>query len=272
MARKPQSRRAQRKPGSRASDRGSAVERADAATLDTKRLKRLQRLLGVEFRRPRMLAHALVHRSYRSGSGEGEGCSNERLEFLGDAVLGQVVAEHLYSTFPGWTEGQLTKLKAAVVSEATLSDVARRVGLGAFLIMAKGEEQSGGRERPSLLSDGLEAIIGAAYLDRGLRAARTLVLRLLRDSMSALERDAQRRDYKTLLQELMQSRHKQPPAYRVVAEEGPDHDKTFVIEVRFGRHRLGQGAGKSKKEAEQSAAKQALQHLQTVDASAKPAA
>jgi len=271
MARKSQSKPAVRKPGRRAGDRkGPVSERAETPYLEPKQLKGLQRRLGVEFRRPRMLAQALVHRSFRPNGDEAY--SNERLEFLGDAVLGQVVAEHLYTTFPGWTEGQLTKLKAAVVSEATLSEAAHRIDLGDFLVMAKGEEHSGGRKRPSLLSDALEAIIGATYLDRGLRAARTLVLRLLRESMSALERDAQRRDYKTLLQELTQSRHKQPPAYRVVAEEGPDHDKTFVIEVRFGRHRLGEGTGKSKKQAEQKAAKQALENQKSLERLVGPGA
>jgi ribonuclease-3 len=225
--------------------------------------RELERRLGVKFRRPRLLAEALVHRSYRP---EGEqSVSNERLEFLGDAILGEVVAEHLYHTFPGWTEGDLTKLKAAVVSEVTLSEAARRLGLGDFLVMAKGEEQSGGRGRPSLLSDALEAIIGAAYLDRGLRAARGLVLRLLSDPMQALEQDEQRRDYKTLLQELTQGRHKQPPLYRVIAEEGPDHDKTFGVEVRFGKRLLGEGVGKSKKEAEQKAAKAALEDLERLE-------
>jgi ribonuclease-3 len=248
----------------------SGRRRGEGGHVEAKRLRDLQRRLGVTFRRPRMLEQALVHRSFRSNSDEE--CSNERLEFLGDAVLGQVVAEHFYRTFPEWTEGQLTKLKAAVVSEATLSEAARRIGLGDFLVMAKGEEHSGGRERPSLLSDALEAIIGAIYLDRGLRAARTLVLHLLEESIGALERDVQRRDYKTLLQELTQSAHKQPPAYRVVAEEGPDHDKTFVIEARFGRHRLGAGMGKSKKEAEQNAAKEALEDTERLERVIGPAA
>jgi len=229
----------------------------------TEQLQELERRLGVRFRRRRLLERALVHRSYRC---EGEQIeSNERLEFLGDAVLGQVVAEHLYHNFPQWSEGELTKLKAVVVSEVTLSEAARRLGLGEFLVMAKGEEQSGGRDRPSLLSDGLEAIIGATYLDRGLRAARTLVLRLLGEAVSALEREEQRRDFKTLLQELTQERHKQPPVYRVVAEAGPDHDKTFVVQVKFGRHLLGEGAGKSKKEAEQKAAQEALEDRERLE-------
>jgi len=231
--------------------------------IDKKRLEELQRRLGVSFRRPALLARALVHRSYRPDGDEH--CSNERLEFLGDAILGHVVAEHLYHAFPEWDEGELTKLKAAVVSEPTLSDAARRIGLGRFLVMARGEDQSGGRERPSLLSDALEAVIGATYLDRGLRATKELVLRMLREPMATLERDEQRRDFKTLLQELTQGRHKQPPVYRVIAEQGPDHDKTFVIEVRFGRHLLGKGEGKSKKEAEQRAAQAALKDVERLE-------
>ncbi|UCH33279.1 MAG: ribonuclease III [Armatimonadota bacterium] len=231
--------------------------------LDIKQRRELERRLGTTFRRPRLLVEALVHRSYRP---EGEpDLSNERLEFLGDAVLGQVIAEHLYHKFPDWSEGDLTKLKAAVVSEVTLSEAARHIGLGDFLILAKGEAQSGGRDRPSLLSDALEAIIGATYLDRGLRAARALVLRLLDEPIRVLEQDEQRRDYKTLLQELTQSRHKQPPVYRVAAEEGPDHDKTFAVEVRFSTHLLGEGVGKSKKEAEQKAAKEALEDMERLE-------
>lgn len=229
----------------------------------------MERRLGLTFRRPRLLADALVHRSYRPDGDESQ--SNERLEFLGDAVLGQVVAEHLYHTFPDWAEGDLTKLKAAVVSEVTLSEAARCLGLGDFLVMARGEDQSGGRDRPSLRSDALEAIIGAAYLDRGLRAARELVLRLLSEPMRVLEQDEQRRDYKTLLQELTQGRHKQPPVYRVIAEEGPDHDKTFAVEVRFGKRLLGEGVGKSKKEAEQKAAKAAIEDLERLEIIIGPA-
>jgi len=235
----------------------------EADYINQGQLEELQQRLGVRFRRPGKLAEALVHRSYRA---EGDdSVSNERLEFLGDAVLGEVVAEHLYHNHPEWSEGDLTKLKAAVVSEVTLSEAACQLGLGDFLVMAKGEEQSGGRERPSLLSDALEAVIGAVYLERGLRAARGLVLRILAEPMHALERDEWRRDFKTLLQELVQRRHKQPPLYRVVAEEGPDHDKTFVVEVRFGRHLLGEGVGKSKKEAEQKAAKEALEDVERME-------
>jgi ribonuclease-3 len=241
----------------------SAVSTVSSRHISVEKRRELERRLGLSFRRPRLLTDALVHRSYRPEGDQSR--SNERLEFLGDAVLGQIVAEHLYQTYPEWTEGDLTKLKAAVVSEVTLSEAARRVGLGDFLVMARGEEQSGGRERPSLLSDALEAIIGAVYLDRGLRAARGVVLRLLSEPMRALEQDEQRRDYKTLLQELTQGRHKQPPIYRVIAEEGPDHDKTFAVEVRFGKRLLGEGVGKSKKEAEQKAAKAALEDLERLE-------
>ena len=247
---------------------GRADEEGDLHTAHRKaeQLAELERRLGVRFRRRRGLAQALVHRSYRV---EGEPAeSNERLEFLGDTVLGQIVAEHLYQNFPEWSEGQLTKLKAAVVSEVTLDEAARRIGLGEFLVMAKGEEHSGGRERASLLSDALEAVIGATYLDRGLRAARTLVVKLLGEAMWELEQDEQRGDFKTMLQELTQERHKQPPVYRVVGEEGPDHDKTFVVEARFGRRLLGQGTGKSKKEAEQMAAKEALENTRRLEPAA----
>ncbi len=211
--------------------------------------------LGIEPRRAELLRLALTHKSAEQ---ELELPSNERLEFLGDAVLGLVVARHLYRSHPDLDEGALTKVKAVAVSEPILAEVARKCGLGRYLILSKGEEQSGGRHRPSILADALEAVFAAVYLDRGYRAVRSLILGLLADHLLAIERDEHEPDYKTLLQERIQEMHRTPPTYRVVSQSGPDHDRTFVTEVRVGGKVLGRGTGKSKKQAEQAAARQAL--------------
>jgi ribonuclease-3 len=212
--------------------------------------------LGIEPRRPALLRQALVHSSAEQ---ELNLISNERLEFLGDAVLDLIVAEHLYRSHPDLAEGELTKVKAVAVSEPVLAAVARALDLGPYLVLARGEEQTGGRTRSSTLADAVEAIIAAVYLDRGFRAARALVLRLLADHLDAIERHEYEPDYKTLLQEKVQEVQRTPPTYRVVSESGPDHDRTFVAEARAGRQVLGRGVGKSKKQAEQAAAREALQ-------------
>jgi ribonuclease-3 len=211
--------------------------------------------LDVEPRRPELFHLALTHKSAEQ---ETSLPANERLEFLGDAVLGLVVAEHLYRSHPDLDEGPLTKVKAVAVSEPILAEVARELGLGSYLILSKGEEQSGGRQRPSILADAAEAVFAAIYLDRGFRAARTVILRLLADHLHAIERQEHEPDYKTLLQERIQELHRTPPTYRVVSHSGPDHDRTFVTEVRVSGTVLGRGTGKSKKQAEQDAARQAL--------------
>jgi len=214
--------------------------------------------IGYEPRRVHLLRQALTHRSAQHEMGLP---GNERLEFLGDAVLGLVVAGHLYREHPDLSEGDLTKVKAAAVSEAVLAKVARGLSLGRYLILSKGEEQSGGRQRPSILADTLEALFGAIYLDRGLTAARRVVLGLLMEHLRAIERNEHERDYKTLLQEQVQERHRTPPTYRLVHHSGPDHDRTFVVEVEVGSRTLGRGVGKSKKQAEQAAAREALARM-----------
>ena len=219
-------------------------------------LGELESLLGISFRNPELLRLALSHRSWAQGAGAP---SNERLEFLGDAVLDVTIADYVYARFPERSEGDLTKLKAVAVSEVILARAARRLGLGRFLLLAKGEEMSGGRERPSLLADAMEAIIAGIYLDQGLEAAAQFVLRTLEESLTAIERGELEQDYKTSLQELVQETYHQPPSYRSIDESGPDHDKTFVVEARVGNVILGVGAGKSKKEAEQVAARNSLE-------------
>jgi ribonuclease-3 len=216
----------------------------------------LAALLGIVPRRPALLRQAITHKSAEQELGL---TANERLEFLGDAVLDLVVGDHLYHTYPEQAEGDLTKVKAVAVSEPVLAEIARELGVGRFLLLAKGEEQNGGRNRHSILADAMEAIFAAVYLDRGLRASRHLILRLLGSRLDAIQRHQYEPDYKTVLQEKIQEVHRTPPTYRVVSQTGPDHDRTFVAEVRLGKTVLGSGVGKSKKQAEQAAARQALQ-------------
>ena len=217
----------------------------------------LQQRLGIQFHRRELLEQALTHRSVLA---EVEGShSNERLEFLGDAVLDLIIAEAVYRTYPEWPEGELTKVKAVAVGGRSLEELARRWGLGAFIRISRGEGASGGRERRALLADTVEAVIGAYYLDQGLDACRELVLREMAFLLDAIDRREYAFDYKTQLQEVFQGRYQSAPTYVVVQEIGPPHDRTFDVAVVFDGRELGRGTGKSKKEAEQHAAAQALE-------------
>lgn len=219
---------------------------------------RLDRALGLRFRDPALREAALTHRSYAFE--RGLSVTNERLEFLGDAVLGLVVTDLAYRRFPDLTEGDLAKLRAAIVNMSALADVARQVGLGELLLLGKGEEQSGGRDKNSILADALEAVLGAVYLDRGLGVARRLIERLFWPRMLAYVRGEGERDYKTILQELASQDYRELPEYRL-EERGPDHQKEFTATVFLGGRRFGRGRGRSKKEAEQEAARQAFERL-----------
>ncbi len=205
---------------------------------------------------PALLQEALTHSSYAHESGR-SGRFNERLEFLGDAVVGLVVTEALYVRHPDWDEGRLTRARAAVVSQPTLAEAARRLGLGGRLRLGRGEEQTGGRHKPSLLCDAMEAVVGAAFLAGGLDAARQLVLSALTFALESPQAQAAPRDHKTRLAEQMRVRGVDPH-YTVIAESGPEHQKHFTVAVRVGDRELGQGSGRSKKEAEQRAAAAAL--------------
>jgi ribonuclease-3 len=220
----------------------------------------LARRLGIASLDPELLRQALTHRSLHGDDPPPAHLwSNERLEFLGDAALGLAIASYLYRQHPRQSEGALTQFKAVAVSEVTLGRIARRIGLGDYVLISQAEEQSGGRDRTSILADAVEALIGAVFLDHGYVHARRLVLKLFKDELPTIERDARERDYKTVLQELTQEQTKAAPVYRVVEETGPDHDKRFVVEALLGDDILGAGAGRSKKEAEQAAARQALE-------------
>lgn len=219
----------------------------------------LQLRLSYTFKDEALLELALTHKSYAN---ENKMTShNERMEFLGDAVLGLVISEYLMKTFPDSNEGDLSRFRAAVVSEPALASVARELGLGEFLLLGKGEDQSGGRNKDSLLADCLEALIAAIYLDAGKDAVESLVIRLFEEAMKKNRASGESLDYKTELQEICQERLKQLPEYRVVSETGPDHQKQFEMEVWVKGELSGRGRGKSKKEAEQGAAKEALEKL-----------
>lgn len=225
----------------------------------------LSRGLGLTFADPALLRQALIHTSYANERKTGHLAHNQRLEFLGDAVLDLVISEYLYRRFAGLPEGELTKARAAVVCEPTLARRAKELGIGRHLLLGRGEAASGGRERDSILADAFEAIIGAVYLDRGFAAASDCVLTLLVGELEALADGDFGRDYKTFLQEIAQKNGDARISYEVIGESGPDHNKTFTVAVSVNDVRLGTGSGRSKKEAEQSAARQAVQRLDTGD-------
>lgn len=221
----------------------------------------LEEALGVRFRDAGLLQLALVHSSYLNENPGEYPESNERLEFLGDAVLGVIVAEELYSAYPTWSEGRLTQARAVVVQESALAEAARAIGLGEMLLMGKGEAVGGGRRRASNLSSGLEAVFGAVFLDQGYEPARTVVLRVLADQLAALEQPDMAANPKSLLQEAVQAEGLPSPSYSIVHEEGADHDRLFVAEVTVGGELAGRGEGKRKSLAEQEAAAEALRGL-----------
>ncbi|HVE63217.1 MAG TPA: ribonuclease III [Mycobacteriales bacterium] len=218
----------------------------------------LEKSLGVTLRDRDLLRRALTHRSYAYENGGLP--TNERLEFLGDSVLGIVVTDHLYRSFPDLPEGQLAKLRASVVNMNALADVARSVDLGRWMLLGRGEEYSGGRDKPSILADTFEAMLGAAYIDRGLTTASKLVHRFFDPLMEEASTRGASLDWKTSLQELAAARLLGVPEY-AVAESGPDHAKRFVATSVVGGSARGTGEGRSKKEAEQRAAEEAWTQL-----------
>jgi ribonuclease-3 len=223
----------------------------------------LELVLGHQFRDPRLLFQALMHSSrIPERAAEEPTESNEKLEFLGDAVLELIVSEELVREFPDWSEGQLSKSRARLVNATAISLSAQRLGLGKYLRLGRGEEKTGGRTKPALLADEYEALIAAIYLDGGLEAARGFVRRSLVEGGIACEAERLgHTDHKSALQEFLQSRGMVPGVYHVIAESGPDHQKTFRVEVRIGGQVTAMGCGKTKKEAEQSAAIAALIQL-----------
>lgn len=223
-----------------------------------------QKKIGYIFRQPALLEQALTHKSHLNEVKDRKRKDNERLEFLGDAVLSLIISEHLATAFPDAPEGELSKLKAHLVSEIALAQAAKRLDLGNLLRIGRGEELTQGRMKSSLLADALEALIAAIYLDGGLEAARTFTLRTLAQDFQDLSDREQKRlgtDYKTQLQEWCQKRFEMLPQYVTVRESGPDHQKIFEVQVMIRGEILGAGMGRTKKEAEQMAAKQALESV-----------
>ncbi len=223
-------------------------------------LKQLEKQLGVQFKKPALLAQALIHRSYLNENRQIKQ-SNERLEFLGDSVLSILTSTALFDRFPSFPEGQLTNLRSALVRAKTLSQLAKDLRLGEYLQMSRGEEKSGGRENESLLADTFEAVLGAIYLDQGLPAANLIIEKFLLPLINKIEREESIYDYKSKLQETTQQQTKVSPVYQVTSESGPDHNKIFSVGVYLAKKLLATGQGRSKQEAEQEAAKLALAKL-----------
>jgi ribonuclease III len=225
----------------------------------------LESALGHAFEDRELLERALTHKSriYEKAADGAIAADNEQLEFLGDSILGFVVSECLVRRFASFPEGRLSKLKAHLVSAARLHEVAQELGLGEFLILGRGEEMSGGREKKALLSDAVEALIAAMYLDAGLEIARRFIETRVMGSLNTSEEEAEAAvtDYKSALQEMAQTLKLPPPRYVIVAENGPEHSKTFTVEVRLGKEWVSQAQGLSKKSAGQRAAQQILQQL-----------
>lgn len=219
-------------------------------------LNELQKKLGYRFKNEGLLMRALSHSSYANENHETCGGSNERLEFLGDSVLGFITAENFFKNYTKFPEGELTKLRANMVCEKSLAGFASQINLGEYLLLGKGEVVTGGRNRPSIQADAFEAVIAAIYLDGGMDSARKFVLGYIDE---AIKKHQSIKDYKTILQEVVQKNPGEIVEYVLVGESGPDHDKRFEVEVHLNSNVIGKGIGKSKKRAEQEAAREALE-------------
>ncbi len=222
-------------------------------------IKDLETAIGYRFKDISLLQNALAHSSYANERWHNSLLSNERLEFLGDSILGMTVAEYLYRSFPDRPEGELTRMRADMVCEQSLAKVAHTIGLGEHLLLGHGEEQGGGRTRASILADAVESVIAACYIDGGFAPAKAFIDRFILCDVPV--KQLHNRDYKTALQELVQRKKDQVIRYTLVGEEGPDHNKQFRVEVSINGQTVGQGTGTSKKRAEQEAAKAALDSL-----------
>ena len=221
-------------------------------------LSKLESALGYEFHDKELIRTALSHTSYANETYKDTLRSYERLEFLGDAILGFATAEYLYHTFPMKQEGELTKIRAELVCEKNLAEVAHQICLGEYLLLGNGEEQGGGRNRASILCDVMEALIAAAFIDGGTQAAQGIVTRLI---IPMLSKVLNTHDYKTELQELVQRKRDQALVYELIGEQGPDHCKEFTVRVLLNGEEVGRGVGTSKIRAEQAAAAQAIEKL-----------
>lgn len=224
-------------------------------------LNGLKQIMGVSFGKNALLEQALVHSSYLNENPGRVSASNERLEFLGDAVLGLVIAEKLYRDFPDLNEGKMTRWRAALVRRDTLARLADNIRLGDYLYLGKGEETGGGRQKPVNLASALEAVIAAIFLDQGLSATREFIIKLCANEIEKVVTQGAGNDFKSELQEFIQAREQQAPSYHLLTKTGLDHDQIFTVEVRSGETVLGKGSGKNKKTAETEAALSALKEL-----------
>ena len=222
-------------------------------------INELEKAIGYQFRNITLLQNALSHSSYANERWHDSLKSNERLEFLGDSILGMLVADYLYRNFPDRPEGELTRMRADMVCERTLATVANSLNLGKHLLLGKGEEQGGGRNRDSILADAVESVIAACYLDGGMDAAVQFIQKFILVNVPVTK--LHNADYKTALQELVQQKKNQVLAYQLVGESGPDHDKEFRVELTLNGEVVGTGIGSSKKRAEQAAAHAAMEKL-----------
>ncbi len=222
-------------------------------------IKDLETAIGYRFSNITLLQNALAHSSYANERWHDSLKSNERLEFLGDSILGMVVAEHLYRNYPERPEGELTRMRADMVCETSLANVAHSLHLGSHLMLGHGEEQGGGKKRASILADGVESVIAAMFLDGGMEPAKQFIARFILCHVP--EKSLANTDYKTTLQELVQQKKNQVLSYELIGESGPDHDKHFEVHVLLNGGPIGFGRGTSKKRAEQDAARDAMEHI-----------
>lgn len=225
------------------------------------RFEQFEHRVGLQFHNRSLLQEAMTHRSFVNEHDDPETVDNERLEFLGDSVLGFLTADMLYRRFPAVGEGELTRLRSSLVRTESLAELAQLCTIGETLRMGRGEEASGGRERPTNLCGAFEALVGALYIDQGLDQVRTFVMPLLERQLTIVLAEQLDKDARSLLQEWSQAAHNQTPQYRTISETGPDHEKTFTVEVYVGERSLGSGQGRSKQAAAQAAARNALANV-----------
>jgi ribonuclease-3 len=228
-------------------------------------LKSFERLIHYRFRSRDLLNQALTHRSYAYEHPRGRICDNERLEFLGDAILGLAISDYIYRHFPEYQEGHMTRIKSLLVSRMTLEELARRIGIGDLLILGKGEAANGGAEQPTNLVGAYEAVLGAIYLDGGFKRVNKFIEAQFKGQIKSVSENGITKDYKSILQEHTSKTYKSTPVYRVILEEGPDHKKHFEVNVSFGGAVRGKGEGKNKKSAEANAAYEALLNYGLLD-------
>lgn len=229
--------------------------------IDEKLIVRLENKIDINFTDKTILQRAITHKSFKNENINLDLRDNERLEFLGDSVLSIIISTYIFHNFPDYPEGELAKMRSVIVSEPILALKSREIGLGQFLFLGKGEELTGGRERDSILADAMEALLGAIYLDQGFAITSKFLIDNFENIILDIEKGNYINDYKTILQEFLQQNSIERPVYHVLEETGPDHNKQFTIEVTHLKKSLGDGIGSSKKDAEQNAARKALQNL-----------